>query len=301
MEQLAQILVNGVALGAVYALLALGFVVVFKAAEVVNFAHPGLLMVGTYATARFASDRGAPFAVSLVVGMAVACIVAVLAERLVVRRVASGSLIAAALATIGLDIVIQTEVTRRVGIDVLPLGDPWGSRTVDLFGITVPQTRVAALVAGLVVLGAFFLWFQRSDWGLAMRASAEDHHTAELMGVRLGRLRTITWVVAALLATLAGVFLAMFPSPGVSSTTSTTSTVAFRAFPAAILGGLDSPGGALVGGLVIGVTESLTQGYQAELSFLGDGAYTVMPYVVMVAVLLVRPTGLFGQREATRV
>jgi branched-chain amino acid transport system permease protein len=297
-EQFAQLLVSGIALGAVYALLALGFVVVFKATEVVNFAHPGLVMVGTFTTARIAGDRGVPFVAALALGAAVAGLVAVVAERLVVRRVASGSLIAAALATIGLDIIIQTEVTRRIGIDVLPVGDPWGSRTVDLFGITIPQTRVAALLTGVAVLGVFFLWLRRSEWGLAMRAAADDHHTAELMGVRLGRLRTVTWIVAAVLATLAGVFLAMFPAPGVSST---TSNVAFRAFPAAILGGLDSPGGALVGGLLIGVTESLAQGYQEELSFLGDGAYTVMPYAVMVAVLLVRPTGLFGQREVSRV
>jgi branched-chain amino acid transport system permease protein len=100
------------------------------------------------------------------------------------------------------------------------------------------------------------------------------------------------------LATLAGLFLGAFPSPGVSPT---TSAVALRAFPAAILGGLDSTGGAVVGGLLIGLAEVLTQGYQGDLTFLGSGFSAVMPYVVMVAVLLVRPTGLFGTRETRRV
>jgi branched-chain amino acid transport system permease protein len=164
--------------------------------------------------------------------------------------------------------------------------------------VTVPETRVAALVVAVVALVAFFTWFKFSDWGVAMRATAEDHSTAELMGVRLGRVSALTWTIAAVLATVAGVFLAAFPSPGVSPG---VSTAALRAFPAAILGGLTSPGGALVGGLLIGVSETMTQGYEQDLAFLGDGFSSVMPYVVMVVVLLVRPSGLFGTREAARV
>jgi branched-chain amino acid transport system permease protein len=297
MEKLLQLLFSGVALGAVYALLALGFVVVFKATQVVNFAHAGLLMVGTYSAARF-SAAGQPFAVAVLLGIALSVVLALVIERALVRPVVRRSVVAVAIMTIGVDVVLQTEITRRLGIDILPVGDPWQSSTVEVLGITVPQTRVAALVVAFVVLGGFFAWSRFSDWGVAMRASAEDHRTAELMGVRLGRVSAIVWVIAAVLAVVAGVFLAAFPSPGVSPT---TSAAALRAFPAAILGGLDSPGGALVGGLVIGLAETLTQGYQDQLSFLGQGFSAVMPYVVMVAVLVVRPTGLFGTAEATRV
>lgn len=297
MEKLLQLLFSGVALGAVYALLALGFVVVFKATQVVNFAHAGLLMAGTYCTARV-SAAGRPFVVAVLLGIAVTVALALVIERAFVRPVVRRSVVAVAIMTIGVDVVLQTEITRRLGIDILPVGDPWQSSTVDVLGITVPQTRVAALVVALVVLAGFFAWSHWSDWGVAMRASAEDHRTAELMGVRLGRVSAIVWVIAAVLAVLAGVFLAAFPSPGMSPI---TSAAALRAFPAAILGGLDSTGGALVGGLLIGLAETLTQGYQDQLSFLGLGFSTVMPYVVMVAVLLVRPTGLFGTAEATRV
>jgi branched-chain amino acid transport system permease protein len=297
MEKLLQLLFSGVALGSVYALLALGFVVVFKATQVVNFAHAGLLMVGTYCAARF-SAAGRPFVVAVLLGIAASVALALVIERAFVRPVVRRSVVAVAIMTIGVDVVLQTEITRRLGIDILPVGDPWQSSTVDVLGITVPQTRVAALVMALVVLAGFFAWSRWSDWGVAMRASAEDHRTAELMGVRLARVSAIVWVIAAVLAVLAGVFLAAFPSPGVSPT---TSAAALRAFPAAILGGLDSTGGALVGGLLIGLAETLTQGYQDQLSFLGQGFSSVMPYVVMVAVLLMRPTGLFGTAEATRV
>jgi branched-chain amino acid transport system permease protein len=297
METFLQLLISGLALGCVYALLALGFVVVFKATEVVNFAHASLVMVGIYVTAT-ARDGGMSFPVALLVGAAAAVTVALVVERFLVRPTARKSLVAAAIMTIGVDIVVQTEVTRRLGIDILPVGDPWGANTVDLLGVTVPETRVAALVVAVVALVAFFMWFKFSDWGVAMRATAEDHSTAELMGVRLGRVSALTWTIAAVLATVAGVFLAAFPSPGVSPG---VSTAALRAFPAAILGGLTSPGGALVGGLLIGVSETMTQGYEQDLAFLGDGFSSVMPYVVMVVVLLVRPSGLFGAREAARV
>jgi branched-chain amino acid transport system permease protein len=118
------------------------------------------------------------------------------------------------------------------------------------------------------------------------------------MGIRSGRISAASWAVAGGLAAVAGLFITMFPSPGLEPT---TSAVALRAFPAAIIGGLDSTGGAVVGGLVIGVTEVLTQGYEGHLTFLGLGFHAVMPYLVMVLVLLVRPTGLFGTRELHRV
>jgi branched-chain amino acid transport system permease protein len=255
-------------------------------------------MVGAYFTARFRTVNDYPFPIALILGVAVAVAVALVVERLFVRPVGRRSIVAAAIMTIGVDVILQTDVTRRLGIDILPVGDPWQNATVDVFGITIPQTRVAALIVAVVVMGGLFAWFKLSDWGVAMRATAEDHHTAELMGVRLGRVSARVWLIAAVLATLAGLFLSAFPTPGVSPT---TSTVALRAFPAAILGGLDSTGGAVIGGLLIGLAETLTQGYQDDLPFLGQGFSSVMPYVVMVSVLLVRPTGLFGTKESTRV
>ena len=150
---------------------------------------------------------------------------------------------------------------------------------------------VAVLLLALVGGGG---WFYISK----QRAAAEDGETASLMGIRLGRVSALAWVVGGALAAVAGLFLVGAPTPGVSAT---VNAVALRAFPAAILGGLDSTGGALVGGIIIGVAESLASGYQDQLLFLGRGFGDVVPYVVMIAVLLVRPSGLFGTRELTRV
>jgi branched-chain amino acid transport system permease protein len=295
MQNFAQLLIGGISLGAVYALLALGFVLVFKATGVINFAYPALLLVGAYTTARAGE---LPFPVAAILGICVAVVIAALVDRVLVRRMRGGSVIAVSIMTIGVGVLLQTEIIRRIGIDVLPIGDPWGSGVVTLGGLTIPQTRIAALVVGLALIACFFAWFKFSVWGVAMRATAEDHETAALMGIPGGRISAASWAVAGGLAAVAGLFVTMFPSPGLEPT---TSAVALRAFPAAIIGGLDSTGGAVVGGLVIGVTEVLTQGYEGHLTFLGLGFHAVMPYLVMVLVLLVRPTGLFGTRELHRV
>lgn len=298
MTQFLQLLIGGVSLGAVYALLALGFVVVFKASGVINFAHPALLMVGAYVTARLTAAGDVPFTLALLAGIGAAVALSLAVQRLLVHPMAARSVIAVSIMTIGVDVIVQTEIIRRIGVDILPMGDPWQDSVITVAGVTIPQTRLAALVVGVALIAAFFGWFKFSVWGVAMRAVAEDSETAALMGVRRARVSALAWALAGLLAAVAGLFIAVFPSPGLEPV---TAAVALRAFPAAIVGGLDSTGGAVVGGLVIGVAEVMTQGYASELAFLGLGFHTVMPYVVMVLVLLMRPTGLFGTRELHRV
>ena len=294
-----QLVVGGLSLGAVYALLALGFVVVFKSSGVINFAHPAFLMIGAYTIARVGMVSHLPFVLALLAGVAVAGAAALIVQWLLVHPMAGRSIIAISIMTIGVDVITQTEIIRRIGLDAyVPMNDPWRDRVVHLAGMVIPQTRIAALAVGLAAITAFFLWFRFSTWGIAMRAVADDPETASLMGVRRVTVTTLAWVIAGVLAALAGLFMTVFPSPGLQPA---TAAVALRAFPAAIIGGLDSTSGAIIGGLVVGVAEALTQGYATQLSFLGSGFHTVMPYVVMVGVLLVRPSGLFGTRELHRV
>jgi branched-chain amino acid transport system permease protein len=294
-----QLLVSGLSLGAVYALLALGFVVVYKASGVVNFAHPAFLMIGAYTIARVGMVAHVPFPIAMLAGVVAAGLAAIVVQRLLVFPMAGKSVIAISIMTIGVDVITQTEIIRRIGLDAyVPMDDPWGDRVVRAGAFVVPQTRVAALIVCAAIIAAFFVWFRVSTWGIAMRAVAEDPETAALMGVRRVAVSTLAWTLAGVLAAVAGLFMTVFPSPGLQPA---TAAVALRAFPAAIIGGLDSTGGAIVGGLVVGLAEALAQGYATDLSFLGTGFHSVMPYVVMVAVLLVRPSGLFGTRELHRV
>jgi branched-chain amino acid transport system permease protein len=292
----AELLLNGVSLGSVYALIALGFVVIFRATEVVNFAHASLLLAGGYVTAVLHDDIG--FWPALAAGIAGAALVGAAVEFLVMRRHRGADHSVLAIVTIGVDILLTTELTRRIGTDVLALGDPWGDAVVSLGPVSVAQTRIAALAAAALLITAFLLAFRFTAWGVAMRAAAESPSTAALMGVRLGRVSLGAWAVAGGLAAVAALFLTVFPTPGLERS---TSLAALKAFPAAILGGLDSTTGALVGGLLVGITESLATGYQSDLTFLGRGIGDLAPYLLMVAVLLIRPAGLLGTKELARV
>jgi branched-chain amino acid transport system permease protein len=294
MIRFVDLLLNGISLGTIYALIALGFVIVFKATEVVNFAHGSLLVLGGYITVR--AHEHLPFALALLAGVMATTLAALLVERVFVRRVRGGDVNALAILTIGVDIVLITELTRRFGSDVLTIGDPWGSKVVHFAGLSLPQARLAAITAAAILLALFFAAFKFSSWGVAMRAGAEDGEAAALMGIRRGRVTATAWLIAGALAAVAVVFLTAFPSPGLDAS---VRDIALRAFPAAILGGLDSTAGAVVGGLAIGLAEALTAGYSVTL--LGGSVADVIPYLVMLAVLLVRPSGLLGTREAARV
>jgi branched-chain amino acid transport system permease protein len=294
--QFLSLLLNGISLGAIYALIALGFVIIFKASEVVSFTHGSLLLLGAYAIARLAEPLG--FLTAVLIGLVITAVGAFLVERLIINRLRGAPVISLAIVTIGVDIILLTELIRRIGPDILNVPHPWGGDSVRIGGVGISENRLIAMGVAAVLIVAFFAAFKYSSWGVAMRASAEDGEAAALMGIRQGRVSALAWIVAGVLAAVAALFLVGAPTPGVSAA---AYTVALRAFPAAILGGLDSTGGALVGGLLIGVTEAMAAGYQEQLSFLGRGFGEVAPYVVMIIVLLVRPSGLFGTKELTRV
>jgi branched-chain amino acid transport system permease protein len=263
---------------------------------VVSFTHGSLLLLGAYTIARMSDSIG--FFPAVLVGLAVTALAAFLVERLIINRLRGAAVISLAIVTIGVDIIILTELIRRIGSDILNVPHPWGGGSFRIGDVGISQNRLIAMLVAAILIGLFFAAFKYSNWGIAMRASAEDGETAALMGIRQGQVSALAWVVAGILAAVAALFLVGSPTPGV---TPAAYAVGLRAFPAAILGGLDSTGGALVGGLLIGIAEALAAGYQDQLLFLGRGFSAVVPFIVMIAVLLVRPSGLFGTKELTRV
>jgi branched-chain amino acid transport system permease protein len=296
MSRLAALVIDGLSLGCIYALIAIGFVTVFKATKVLNFAHGSVALLGAYVVGRAHDSFG--FGLAVLAGIAAAALAAALVELVIMRRARGADLGTLAILTLGVDILMLTELTRRIGADVLTTGAPWGTEVVDLAGAKVPESRLIAAGVTIVIVGAFAAVTKYTSAGVAMRSAAADGETASLMGIRLNRVAVAAWAVAGALAGVAGLFLGSFPSPGVEAT---LGLAALAAIPAWVLGGFDSIPGAVVGGLIIGVVSSLVTGYQDELSFLGRGLGAVAPYVVMLLVLLVRPSGLFGTREVTRV
>jgi branched-chain amino acid transport system permease protein len=295
MNRFVSLLVSGLSIGCVYGLVALGFVVIFKATKVVNFAHAVVAAVGAYVVGKTHDELG--FAGAVLLGIAVAAALSAAIEMLL-RQARRPDVGRHAIITLGVGIVVGAELRREMGPRSYSTGDPWGSGVVHLGDATIPQARIAAAITALVVLALFALAFRLSGWGIAMRAASEDAEAAALMGIRLRRVSASAWLVAGALATVAGVFLAAFPGSGV---TSLTEVAVLGSFPAAIVGGLDSPPGAVVGGLLVGVATTMATGYQNDIAFLGRGVAQVVPYAVMFVVLLVRPAGVLGTRDISRV
>jgi branched-chain amino acid transport system permease protein len=298
MSQFLQLVISGLMLGCIYGLIAMGFVIVFKATNVVNFAHASVVMLGAFLVAKWHGSLGFFGAIGAAALTCAAVAVALDLAFLRPLRTRVAGVDALAIMTIALNILLGTALVRAVGNDLLPSGAPWGANTTHVFGAAIPQARIGAAVVALVLIGIFFVVFTRTNWGVAMRAAASDQEAAALMGIRLGVVAGGSWAVAGALAAIGGAFFVSFPAGGVSNV---TGLLALSAIPVAVLGGLDSTAGAIVAGLIIGVAQQLAAGYQDELSFLGRGLSNVIPYVVLFVVLLWRPSGLFGTRELTRV
>ncbi|WP_336658940.1 branched-chain amino acid ABC transporter permease [Leucobacter sp. USHLN153] len=293
--KLVQVLVLGLSLGAIYGLIALGFVTIFKGTKVFNLAHGSVMIFGVY-VASILTDR-IGFAAAVAGGVLAAALLAAILDRIIALAPRGDHLVLTIL-TVGLDVVLVAESSRLIGTNFITVGDPWGSQTISLLGATVPLTRVIALVTGLVLIGVFFLIFQKTRFGIRMRAASADSETAALMGISQRSVSLSSWAIGGGLAAVAGVFLAMFPNPGLDAH---AHLLVFHAIPAVIIGGLDSSGGAILGGLIVGITQTIVTSYSASLSFLGEGIGDISPYILMIIFLLVRPSGIFGTKELVRV
>jgi branched-chain amino acid transport system permease protein len=297
-DDLLQTAFSGLALGCKYALIALGFSVVFKATGVINFAQASLVLLGAYLTFYFAQTWDQNFYLALVMAMAVGALVGVITEASVLRWLVGEPPAALIMVTIGLLFVLNNVVTAIWGPDNRNLGDPWGIKTRDVVGVTVADRDVWTIGFTAVVVTAFFVFFRYSTLGLAMRAAAFDPEAAMAQGIPARRVHRVAWAIAGMVAALAGATLAA----GAGQLSPATGALALVAFPAIILGGLDSPLGAVVGGIIIGLVQQFTALLAPEyFDWVGDSFERVSPYLVMIVILLIRPYGLFGTREVRRV
>ncbi|GIH92608.1 branched-chain amino acid ABC transporter permease [Planobispora siamensis] len=295
MKGVLESLIRGLGTGSVYALLALGFVIIYKATRVISFAQPALMIAGAVAVSYLVQVTG--FYLAVLLSTLLIAGVALAVERVAIRPMVGRPVFVVAIITLGVDVVIRVVVNGFIGLDVRQVGDPWGLRLADIGGLVVQQRWIAMFLTTAVLVGLLFAFFRYTRYGLAMRAAAFDQETALAQGVSVGMVFALSWGLAGGLAAVAGTFVGT--GQGVDQL---TWIIALKALPAIIVGGLDSLGGAVIGGLVIGVVESLVQSYQGDLApWLGQNFAVVTPYVVMLLVLLVRPYGLFGTPEVERV
>lgn len=280
-----------------YAIICLGFVVIYKATGVINFAQGGLLLVCVYVAYSAVNDWGIPFPLAVILAMATGAGLGLLIERLLLRRLLGQPMYAVVMVTLGILTVILALVPAIWGPDALSLGDPWGVRAVSAAGVTFELRKIWAIILTGCALAAFFAFFRFSKLGLAMRAAAIDQEAAVVQGISARRVVATSWAISGAVAALGGIAAGSGPAqvqPGLD-------TLALVAIPAMIVGGLDSAGGAVVGGLLVGVSQALTAGYQPQYApILGTGFSVVAPYVLLILVMLVRPYGIFGTKEVRR-
>jgi branched-chain amino acid transport system permease protein len=289
--------ISGVALGSKYALIALGFVVVFRATGVINFANGAFVLFGAYLTYQFSQVWGVNFYLSIVLAMIAGFMLGMLLNALILRRLVGEATFTVVMITIGLLFILDNITTAIWGPTNLNLGDPWTGNIVQLGDVRVTHRDLWAMGFTAAVLTAFLMMFRYTTVGLAMRATALDPEAAQAQGIGARAVYRVTWGIAGLVAALAGVNFATGEGqvqPGIG-------LLALAAFPAMILGGLDSPLGAVIGGIIIGLVQQLTQLFGPEyLEFLGRSPELIAPYIVMLIILMVRPYGLFGTKEVRR-
>ncbi|QQQ74694.1 branched-chain amino acid ABC transporter permease [Saccharothrix sp. 6-C] len=295
MTEFLQSLIRGLGSGSIYALLALGFVIIYKSTRVISFAQPAFMLAGAVLVSYLAAEVG--FFAAVPIAAVLIAVLALGVERTVLRPMIGKPVFVVAIITIGVDVVVRVVTNAFIGLDVRQVGDPWGLSTATLLGVEVQQRYLVMFGTTVVVVAVLFAFFRFSRVGLAMRAVAYDQEVALAQGISVGSVFALSWAIAGGLAALAGVFVAT--GAGVDQQ---LWVIALKALPAIILGGLDSLGGAVVGGLAVGVVESLVGTYQGDVApWLGPNFALVAPYVLMLVVLLVRPYGLFGSKEVERL
>ncbi len=304
------VFVEGLSLGTIYALLAVGFVIIFKATSVLNFAHGALAAVGAFLVSALAVTNDIPgrwmpdapdwltWGGSVLIAVIVMGLLGMALERVFLRPMVGEELFAIAIVTLGLDIVLRTINNDFIGQFPRPMGDPFGFSHFDVGPVRIAHTEVLQIVVAMVVVGAIAMFF-RSRTGIAMRATAFDQEAARAQGINVGRVFSISWAMGAILAALAGVFVSMYPRR-LAGVDQQTAFYAFKAFPAIVIGGLDSVVGAIVGGLIVGMAEAIAIGY-VPVATVGFGFPGIVPYLLMLIVLMVKPHGLFGTVEVRRV
>ncbi|MCJ0892179.1 branched-chain amino acid ABC transporter permease [Rhodococcus sp. ARC_M12] len=292
MQQLLTILINGVTTGMIYAAFALALVLIWRSTRIVNFAQAPMAMITTY-VALVVIDAGYSYWIGFGVALLCGLLLGALTERLVIRFVDSSSHINPVILTLGLFIIIHAVAAIVFGNQFRSFPAPFGLTGQRIGDVNVALTGydIFKIVAVLVVLGLLILLFRFTDLGLKMRASAFEQEVAKLLGVRVSRMLTLGWALAAVVGSLAGLLIAggSLVHPGYMD-----SIVVFG-FVAAVLGGLDSPAGAVVGGLLMGIGLSFVSGY------LGQDLVSSAALVILIVVLLVRPSGLFASAAARRV
>jgi branched-chain amino acid transport system permease protein len=290
----ALLLSNGVLIGLMYSLIALGFVLVYKATDAINFAQGEFVMIAGFVVVAFLLAYDAPLWASILVGVLAMVGFGFGLERVVLRKLIGRPIIAVVMATIGLAAVLRGVGPLTWGADTKNLALPIPDEPIILGPLFIPPIQILGAAVSLAFLGIFGWFFLKSRKGIAMRAVADSQQVAMAMGINVERYFALAWAMTGIVSALGGIIWGSLLGVDVH-----LSLVGFKVFPVVILGGLDSIPGAIIGGLIVGIVENVAAGYIDP--YVGGGTKDFAPYVLMIAALMVRPYGIFGKRIIERV
>jgi len=293
-EFFLQLLLNGLVVGSIYSLVALGFVIIFKSSGILNFAQGEFLLLGAYVFLAISSAR-APIGAALLLTFAFSATLGIVLERLVLRPLIGEPIISVIMVTLGLSSVLRAIVQGIWGTDTRPLPSVFSLDPIQLGPLPIARGYLYSAGCVAVLLVVLTLFFKYARPGIAMRATADSQQVALSMGISVRRIFALSWSIAAVVSAVGGILLATMRG-GVDGS---LAILGLKVLPAVIVGGLDSIGGAILGGLLIGVLENLSGGYLDPV--FGGGVKEVAPFVALVLILMVRPYGLFGKVRIERV
>jgi branched-chain amino acid transport system permease protein len=285
---------NGILIGLMYALIALGFVLVYKATDAVNFAQGEFVMIAGLLTAAALDVWGAPFWLAVVVALGGMVAFGFLLERVMLRKLIGRPVIAVVMATIGLASILRGVGPATVGAGTRTIPLPIPDAPVILGPLFIPPIQLLGGAVSLIFLSGFGWFFLKSRKGIAMRAIADNQQVAMAMGINVERYFGLAWAMTGVVSALGGIIWGNLLGVDIN-----LSLVGLKVFPVVILGGLDSIPGAIVGGLIVGLVENLTAGYVDP--YVGGGTKDFAPYVLMILALMIRPYGIFGKKIIERI
>ena len=293
-EFTALLLSNGILIGLMYSLIALGFVLVYKATDAINFAQGEFVMISGFVAAGALMVWGAPLWLSVALALAGMIILGFALERVMLRRLIGRPIIAVVMATIGLASILRGIGPFTIFSGTKPLPLPIREEPFLVGPLFIPPIQLLGAGVSLGFLAAFGWFFLKSRKGIAMRAVADNQQVALAMGINVERYFGVAWAMTGIVSALGGILCGNLLGVDVN-----LALVGFKVFPVVILGGLDSIPGAILGGLIVGVVENLAAGYIDP--YVGGGTKDFAPYVLMIAALMVRPYGIFGKKIIERI
>ncbi len=290
--QFLQLLISGVAQGCIYGLIALGFVLIYKATETVSFAQGDLMMLGAFGGLAGMTMLGFPFWLAVLAAIAAMALFGVVAERLVIRPILGQPAFSIVMLTIGIGYVARGLITMLPGIgtETHTLPVPYKNLTWNLGELILSAEQMVVIAATAVLCAGLYAMFRFSKLGIAMQAASQNQLAAYYMGIPVKRLNGLVWGLASAVAAIAGLLLAP-----ITFVHANMGFIGLKAFPAAVVGGFGSLPGAIVGGLIIGIVESLSGFY------LPEGFKDIAAYIVVLIMLMVKPNGLFGDKLTKKV